>query len=146
MAILFGLPPTIPVPSVLSILLQKRAIRIIARDKYYDHTSKRFQELGIMKFDCINRYLIGNVLFKYFNNLLPPVFTNFFTKTIDVHEHHTRAVCGLSVQYARTNYRRFSLYCNGPIIWNDIPANILAVKSFPQFKSSWKAYTKSVED
>ena len=69
------------------ILLQKRAIR----DKYYNHTSKRFQELGIMKFDCINRYLIGHFLFKYFNNLLPPVFINFFTKTIDVHEHYTRA-------------------------------------------------------
>lgn len=128
------------------ILLQKRAIRIIARDKYYDHTSKRFQELDIMKFDCINRYLTGNFLFKYFNNLLPPVFTNFFTKTIDVHEHYTRAVSGLTVQYARTNYRRFSLYCKGPIIWNDIPANIRAVKSFPQFKSLWKAYIKSGDD
>src|SRR6218665_2614590 len=128
------------------ILLQKRAIRIIARDKYYDHTSKRFQELAIMKFDCINRYLTGNFLFKYFNNLLPPVFTNFFTITIDVHEHYTRAVSGLSVQYARTNYRRFSLYSKGPIIWNEIPANIRAVKSFPQFKSLWKAYIKSGDD
>jgi len=86
MAILFGLPPYYTCTKCL-ILLQKRAIRIIARDKYYDHTSRRFQDLGIMKFDCINRYLTGNFLFKYFNNLLPPVFTNFFTKTIDVHEH-----------------------------------------------------------
>src|SRR6218665_3666253 len=75
------------------ILLQKRTIRIIARDKYYDHTSKRFQELGIMKFDCINRYLIGSFLLKYFNSLLPPVFINFFTKTIAVHEHYTRVYC-----------------------------------------------------
>ena len=70
------------------------------------------------------------------------MFTNLFTKTIDVHEHYTRAVSGLTVQYARTNYRRFSLYCKGPIIWNDIRA----VKSFPQFKSLWKAYIKSGDD
>src|SRR6218665_874028 len=31
-------------------LLQKRAIRIIARDGYLAHTSLRFLELGIMKF------------------------------------------------------------------------------------------------
>src|SRR6218665_3714477 len=97
-----------------------------------------------MKFDCINHYLIGNFLLKYFNNLLPPVFINFFTKTIAVHEHYTRVVCWLSVQYARTNYRRFSLFCKGPLIWNDIPANIRAVKSFPQFKSLWKDYIKTV--
>ena len=47
-----------------------------------------------MKFDYINHYLIGNFLYKYFNNLLPHVFINFFTKTFDVHEHYTRAVGG----------------------------------------------------
>src|SRR6218665_3460345 len=45
------------------VLLQKRIIRIIARDKYYDHTHKRFIELGIMKFENINTYMTG--LFTY---------------------------------------------------------------------------------
>ena len=129
-----------------TLLYTQRAIRIIARDKYYDHTYKRFYGLDITKFDCINRYLIGNFLFKYFNNHLPPVFINFFTKTIDVHEHYTIEQWGSSIQYARTNYRRFSLFCKGPLIWNDIPANIWAVMSFSQFKSLWKTYMKTVDD
>lgn len=32
------------------------------------------------------------------------------------------------------------VYFKSPIIWNDIPANILAVGSFSQLKSLWKAY------
>jgi len=40
------------------VLLQKRIIRIIARDKYYDHTHKRFIELGIMKFENIYTYTL----------------------------------------------------------------------------------------
>jgi len=41
------------------VLLQKRIIRITARDKYYDHTHKRFIELEIMKFENINTYMTG---------------------------------------------------------------------------------------
>jgi len=32
--------------------------RIIARDNYYNHTNKRFIELGIMKFENINKGLL----------------------------------------------------------------------------------------
>src|SRR6218665_3305345 len=41
------------------VLLQKRIIRIIVGDKYYAHASHRFKQLGILKFQQINRYLIG---------------------------------------------------------------------------------------
>jgi len=55
---------------------------------------------------------------KALNKLLRPVFQNYFTKRHDVHDHYTRAYGSLSAQYARTDYRRFSLFCKGPIIWN----------------------------
>jgi len=53
------------------VLLQKRAIRIIARDLYYAQTSGRYREYNIMKFESMNRYLVGKFMYKFVNNLLP---------------------------------------------------------------------------
>ena len=88
-------------------LLQKRDVRIIARDGYLAHTSLRFLEFGIMKFGNINTYLIGNFLYKYSNHLLPKEFSDYFNLRTEVHNHFTRFSDGLSVQFARTNYRKF---------------------------------------
>src|SRR6218665_2774396 len=80
-------------------LLQKGAIRIIARDGYLAHTSLRFLELGIMKFGNINTYLIGNFLYKYSNHLLPKEFNDYFKPRTEVRNHFTRS-SDLSVQFA----------------------------------------------
>ena len=58
----------------------------------------------------------------------------------EVHQHCTRASAGLSVPYARTNYRKFALKCREPLVWNMIPINIREQKSFYSFKTQWKEY------
>ena len=95
----------------------------MAGDSYYAYTSHRFKQLKLLKFEQINRYLIGLFMYKDLNELLPPMFQHCFTKRHDVHDHYTRASGTLSVQYARTDYRRFSIFCKGPIIWNKIPSH-----------------------
>src|SRR6218665_2968487 len=47
------------------ILLQKRAIRIVAKDSYCAHTWPRFQEYNIMKFDRVNNYHVGIFMYRY---------------------------------------------------------------------------------
>src|SRR6218665_3769773 len=61
----------------------------------------------------------------------------YFTRVEDVHEHNTRFSRGLSIQYAGTNYYRFSIECTGPKIWNGIPASIKEATAFCQFKRLW---------
>jgi len=46
-------------------LLQKRAIRIVAKDSYCAHTWPRFQEYNIMKFDRVNNYHVGIFMYRY---------------------------------------------------------------------------------
>ena len=57
-------------------MLQKRAVRIIAGDKYLAHT---YKELDFMKFSNINKHLTG-VRYKsiklYLNNLPPNLDAN----------------------------------------------------------------------
>jgi|SRR6218665_2853373 len=92
-------------------LLQKRAIMIIPRDKYLAHTKKRFKELIIMKFECINIYLTGTFVYKVINKLLPEIFLSYFSKITDKHKYSTRATSGqgLIVKFVRTNYRKLTL-------------------------------------
>ena len=105
-----------------------------------------FKQLGILKFQQINRYLIGIFMYKAINKLLPIMFQNFFVRRDEEHDHYTRASGNLSVQYARTNYRRFSLFCKGPIIWNEIPFNICKVTMLVTFKKIWKKFPISQEE
>lgn len=70
--------------------------------------------------------------------MLPEVFSESFTRIVDIHDHYTRVSKGLSVSYARTNYRRFSIYCSGPKIWNAIPTSIQSLPTYSQFKKHWR--------
>src|SRR6218665_4045633 len=85
-------------------LLQKKMIQIVAGDSFYAHMENRFIELGIIKFENINTYLMGLFVYKSICKILPPSAQNYFTERVDVHEHFTRASGGLSVQYSRSNY------------------------------------------
>jgi len=66
-------------------------------------------------------------MYKALNNSVPIVLQNNFVRRDEEHDHYTRASETLSVQYARTNYRRFSLFGKGPIIWNEILSYICKV-------------------
>ena len=77
-----------------------------------------------MKFDRVNNYQVGIFMYRHLHNMLPDSLIKYFTKVEDVHEHNTRFSRSLSIQYARTNYYRFSNACRGPKIWNATPASI----------------------
>src|SRR6218665_3270907 len=119
-------------------ILQKRIIRTMAGDSYYAYTSHRFKQLKLLKFEQINRYLTGLFMYKALNKHLPPMFQHYFTKRHDVHDYYTRASGSLSVQYARTDCRRFSLFYKGPIIWNKIPSHISNVSTLALFNKVFK--------
>src|SRR6218665_4149162 len=91
-------------------------------------------------FNVADTYLMGLFVYKFVCNILPPSVQNYLIKRVDVHQHFIRASGGLSVQYPRTNYRRFAVSCRDPIIWNGIPKEISALPSLYQFKRAWKIF------
>ena len=72
----------------------EKAIRIIARDPFNAHTAFRYREYNIMNFENINRYQLGNFMYKFVNNLLPDSFSNYFTRVVEMHGHCTRSSSG----------------------------------------------------
>ena len=52
-------------------MLQKRAVRIIAKESFDAHTDPIFKNLKILKFNCIYLFQLGKLMFQFKNGLLP---------------------------------------------------------------------------
>ena len=103
-------------------VIQKRAVRVITFSNFDQHSSPLFKALKIVKFPDLVTYLIAIYMYKFHNQLLPGVFASFFTKVDTVHSYNTRHSAKLTyyLPKARTNYGKFSIWFQGPKIWNAI--------------------------
>ena len=57
-----------------TVLLQKRAVRIVSKEAFDAHTEPVFHELKILKFENIYLLHLGKFMYLYKNNLLPRSF------------------------------------------------------------------------
>ena len=65
-------------------LLQKRAIRIIAKVDRYEHTAPLFKKFKILPLSHINDYMTGQLMFRVHNASLPsPVLELFVRNSVD---------------------------------------------------------------
>ena len=80
-------------------------------------------------------------MYKYHNQLLPSVFNSFFTKVDQVHRYNIRHASKLSYNLAkvRTNYGKFNIRFQGPMIWNSIDADLKSF-SLSSFKLNLKEH------
>ena len=66
------------------------------------------------------------LLFKFYNGLLPPTFEHFFTPVKSIHSYNTRSAANQSyyIPRARTNYGLYNIRLNGTKIWKSIGEDI----------------------
>ena len=102
------------------VLLQKRCVRIICNVKPREHTENLFKELGFLRFEDINKYMIGRFMHRWYNRKLPEMFNEYFEYVRDVHNYATRQSINLYVPYVRTNLGQSCISYRGPKIWNCI--------------------------
>ena len=116
------------------VILQKRAVRYVARIPYGAHTKNKFQELNFLQIDQIRIAQTGEFMFRYDRGLLPPVFNKFFRHTSDIHSHMTRTSNLYHKPFAHTNTRLFSVRYVGASTWNEIPQSIRQLPNLCLFK------------
>ena len=65
-------------------------------------------------------------MYKYHNQLLPPVFISFFAEITQIHNYNTRLASEQSyyLPKATTNYGIFNIRFQGPLVWNSIDEDI----------------------
>ena len=98
-----------------------------------------FKSLEILKIQDLAKYHIAILMYKFHNSLLPPTFSSFFTQSSNIHNHNTRSSSKQSyfLPSARTNYGKYNIRYQGPIVWNSID-NLIKSTSLRQFKTKLK--------
>jgi hypothetical protein len=103
------------------IVMQKKAVRIIAHAPYNSHTHEIFQHYKILKYDDIYKLYLGKYMFQQLNGLLPEPLLNKYRLCRDVHTHNTRQLSQLHIGNKRTVLFSNSFINRGPDYWNGLP-------------------------
>src|SRR6218665_1720212 len=69
-------------------VLQRRAVRIVARRSSTSHTINKFYDLRILIFKQINKQQISEFMYRFTHNLLPSAFSGYFFNVSDIHSYH----------------------------------------------------------
>ena len=119
-------------------ILQKRAVRTIAKIQYRDSTVNFFKELKILKIKEIYKLETSLFMFKLYNNQIPINLTGVFSVNSQIHSYGTRLAddCHLPLKSSRLGH--YSLAYQGPKIWNSIENKTRKTKSFYVFKKNMK--------
>ena len=120
------------------IRLQKRAVRIVCKARYRDHSSSLFKQLNTLKLQDINLFQVAIFMYKYFHNQLPLLFHNFFHLNTAIHSHYTRTAQAFHMPTVRTTLRKQSVIFTGPSIWNNLGADLHMLPSVASFKFNYK--------
>ena len=79
-----------------------------------------YKELGFLKFEAINKYMIGRIMHRWYDRKLPETFNEYFEYVSDDHNYDTRQSINLYGSSVRTNLGQSCISYCGPKIWNSI--------------------------
>jgi len=125
------------------VVIQKRAIRIISGSGYDISSILLFHQFRVLQFEQIKTTQICEFIYKYKVHLLPSIFDNYFNLTSTFHRYEVRSADTYRTIPTRTNSRRFSLKCAGPLAWNGLSPTIRNACSLYSFKKLLRAHLLS---
>ena len=95
--------------------------------EFKEHTTPLFIRLSMLQLDDINLQVTALFMFRFFNNMLPDSFNDYFMLNKELHHYNTRLSACVHKNYARTNYYR------GIDTWNNLPESLREIKSYYSF-------------
>ena len=121
------------------IKLQKRAIRILAKEPYRSHTHPLFAKLKLIKLKDIYRLNMCILIRKIKdNNIIGDLTLNNLNTT---HNYNTRLRNNdnFYINHSKTNIGKTTFHCNAPRLWQDVPTRLKNL-SVPSFKHNYKHF------
>ena len=122
------------------IILQKRAVRVIAGASRREHSAPLFSKFKILTINEIGELQVGEFFFRLEHGLLPPVFKNFLPHVGDIHTHYTRNASLYRSVKCHSNVRLHTIKSQGVQIWNRIPMDIRLCKNVFIFKRKFRSH------
>ena len=93
----------------------KSVVHVFSKDQ-----CTMYNELGIIKFVNINKYLIGRFMFRVYHGQVPEFFSHFFVRNCDIHQHETRLAGHFHIPPVKLDLSKTGIKYKGAIIWNNI--------------------------
>ena len=121
-------------------IIQKKAIRIVAKVVYNEHTSPIFKQHNIPKLTDIHNIQLGGLMYGHANSLLPESISALFVSNDTIHSHGTRQRHDFRLPATKFEYILRSLIYTGPKLWLSLPSSIKDAPSAKSFKSRIKTY------
>jgi hypothetical protein len=124
------------------ISLQNRAVKTIVSASKLSSPDPIYKKLNILKFQDIYKMQVLLFIYKFRNNILPPICNTFFTVNSSIHDHRTRQHNDFHPPLCRTETRKKSLQYSGCILWNNLDKSFKTVYgSLNLFKNAIKKKT-----
>ena len=103
---------------------------------YQTHAEPLFRKLNILNVYDLCKSQILIFIHKSYNNLLPPICTNYVTHAKDVHQYSTRSSRNSNLYSINANKscRINSIAARGPKYWNLLPVSLKLTQFFCLFK------------
>ena len=117
---------------------QKKAMRIINRKTYNEHTNELFIKQGILKLPELYHWNVATYMYKYVKRLLPSPLLNSFVKMRDYHTYNTRNLDNFLVPNYKMDCLRRSFLCEGPKTWNSLSTHLQNSNTLSYFKINYK--------
>ena len=121
-------------------LTHKKFARMISFSNYNAHSIDSFKQLNILPLNKLVINRIEIMMYKYANNLLPPVINDMYTTNSDIHNYSTRQKHLLHVNKSNINIYSKSFANTSARIWNAMQSEIEVNVSISKFKMSLKMY------
>ena len=123
--------------------LQKKAVRIICKVKYNEHTAELFNKLHLLNIEQLINKSFGNIMYKFVNRKLPLNIQSLFSSNEDVHSHFTRQHTNPHFTKHRTQIYSKSFLHRSKTFWQSLPFNIKSYKTVKSFNKHVNNYLLS---
>jgi hypothetical protein len=125
------------------VLLQKAALRLIARVPFRAHSAVLFKRYGVLKINDINKLLVMSFIYRSIFCAIPRELSGFFSyfKFFEnLNLYNTRHGNYIVPKYSRINVRKFCIFCSGVDLWNsmnELIKNSASEKNLKKLFTDW---------
>lgn len=120
------------------LVLQKKAIRVVAKAGYNVHSPPLFRNLGILKLDDLYKQQLNKFVYLYSTNNLPLPLTYIYDINASIHTFNTRQKLDLHKRPIKTDIVFRSFLYQGPENWSKLPIHVRQARTTRAFCSQVK--------
>ena len=126
-------------------ILQKKAIRIVNRVHYLEHTKPLFESMKTLTIYQLYELTSTMFIYKCLNSNKYLSFKNRMSRNSQYHNYNTRNNSQFRLPASRLKCIRQSFFYKGTELWNRLNTNLTIYKPNIQFKSNLSSFKKIIK-